>query len=579
MNISLREATIELNGTRALTNFSGTFTRGTVSALIGGDGAGKSTLLRGIAGHVPFSTHQDLSPSSQSHLGYQPADSGVWRNLSVDENIDFVTRVYGLDKDQAAQRSTELLARAGLEDVRKRVARNLSGGMRQKLGFILATLHRPDLVLLDEPTTGVDPASRAELWWLIGSSAADGATVIVATSYLDEAERAHELFFLSQGNLIASGTPDNVIAQTPGYIWTMPHDNRNTGHLQTWRRAQNHYFWTRRDKEPAIPAGAYQESLDLENSAIAHLLAEESRESQGDATPPIFPVSDVSDQRHTLVEADNVTRSFGHFNALLGVSVNVRPGEVVGLLGGNGAGKTTLMRIMLGLDVPSSGTAMLFGHSPSPRSRELLGYVAQGLGLYPSLSALENLKFAATVHKTDIDGEMWRFGDSFGDVRVGALSLGTQRMLAYLTTLLHYPELLVLDEPTSGMDALNRARLWSSLHEQADSGVGILVTTHYMQEAAQCDRLVILSEGQIVATGSADEITAATSSFIVTTEYWQEAFRLLQRAELMVTLSGRALRIIDSSKKAVLEALETMRHPFEISASSSTLEEIMTVRS
>lgn len=582
VRITLDRASIRIGESDVLRGFSGTFRPGTVTALIGGDGAGKSVLLKSLAGRlrVRGGTTAGL-PVDRRNIGYQPADSGVWRNLSVAENLEFVARTYGLSSAHARRRSDEMLDRAGLRDAKGRLAGRLSGGMRQKLGVVLATLHQPGLVLLDEPTTGVDPISRAELWALIASAAAEGATVVFATTYLDEAERAAQLFLLGEGTLHASGTPEEIMAQTPGRIWQTPIRREGKRNVLTssraWRRADTVYYWT-----PTIdsgPAPGFEPAdEDLENSSIALLLAsgaDADMKALADERADSDSEHKSDSESEPLVEAASVARRFGSFTALHDVSVHVSSGEVVGLLGGNGAGKTTLMRILLGLEIASEGSAKLFGKEPSLAARSRIGYVAQGLGLYPSLSASENLEFAAAVHKTTVSDSARSFAEAFGSVPFATLPLGTKRILAYLAAVGHDPELLILDEPTSGMDALTRARLWGALRSLADRGTGILVTTHYMQEAAQCDRLVMLAAGRVSAAGTASEITDSERSLTVESEHWQEAFKMLRAAGLPVLLHGRTLRVPGSSREAVREALHGLDGESTLSSVRATLEETM----
>lgn len=582
--IRLDRATVRLGDRTALDAFTGRFDPGEVTALIGGDGAGKSTLLRVLAGRLVTEQRSATGPPvDRRGIGYLPAGAGVWSNLTVGENIEFVADVYGLAPARARARAAGLLDRAGLGEARDRLAGRLSGGMRQKLGVILATLHQPGLVLLDEPTTGVDPVSRAELWALIAASAADGATVVFATTYLDEAERATRLYLLGDGRLLAEGTPDDVIAQTPGSIWQAPaagESARGTlSALNTWRRGDVVYLW-RPANEDAAPSGFTPSPGDLENTSIALLLAAERETASGvpcmevptDA-PALQPRVSV-DGGH-LVEAADVVRTYGAFTALGGVSLHVGAGEIVGLLGGNGAGKTTLMRILLGLERPSSGTSALFGREPSLGARRRIGYVAQGLGLFPSLSAIENLEFAASVHGVPVAARDRAVAEDLGRTPISSLPLGTRRMLAYLAASGHDPELLVLDEPTSGMDALGRARLWRELRVSADLGTGILITTHYMQEAAQCDRLVILTAGLVTGAGTVQEITAAHTSLTVVSERWEQAFALLREAGLPVLLHGRALRVPGATRGAVERALAPLAAETTISTGRATLEETM----
>ncbi len=595
--IALHDASVRFGTSAALSGFTGTFPDGAVTALIGGDGAGKSTLLRALAGRLTVAPAQSSMVRDRRQIGYQPADAGVWRNLSVNENIEFVSRVYGLRGSRTRARADELLRRAGLDQARDRVAGRLSGGMRQKLGFVLATLHQPGLVLLDEPTTGVDPVSRGELWALIAGAAADGATIVFATTYLDEAERATQLFLLGDGKLLASGTPDDVIAHTPGRTWRTPANALSTAEEneflrspRSWRRGKTSYVWTTDSRAPA-PAGFEPDAPDLENTSIALLLEAEGDAQQTQllaaAEPDDQPgvaarrdgESPVRSEATMLVQASDVERTYGSFAALRGVSLNVVPGEVVGLLGGNGAGKTTLMRIILGLETSSAGTCSLLGEKPSLQTRRRIGYVAQGLGLYPSLSAIENLHFAASVQQVPVNRRAAAFAHEMGSTPVGRLPLGTQRMLAYYAASQHDPELLILDEPTSGMDALTRARLWKDLRDAAERGVGILVTTHYMQEAAQCDRLVILTAGEVSATGTVDEITAKHSSLVIRTDHWEQAFRLLRDAGLPVLLDGRALRLPGIARAEATSVLAPIAGTIQVRESTSTLEETMMLAS
>lgn len=587
----LDEVSVHFRGKPALKRLSGDFESGTVTALIGADGAGKSTVLRLLAGRVRPSAGTMVGiPPLRNQIGYQPADSGVWQNLSVQENLEFVASAYGMSAEQGRSRADFLLRIAGLERVTDRLAGHLSGGMRQKLGVVLATLHRPQLVLLDEPTTGVDPISRAELWSLIAGAAAEGATVVFATTYLDEAERANKLFLLGDGELLASGTPDQVIADTPGIVWQAPLSLESASEQLLspagWRKADTIYRWT--PPGDSGPDGFEPAPGELENTSIALLL------NQGDTAVISQPAhsprtkgpgavrrnsSQIGITQEVLVQARGVCRNFASFEALKDVSLEVKQGEIVGLIGGNGAGKTTLMRILLGLDTPTGGTTSLFGAAPSMVGRRRIGYVAQGLGLYPSLSALENLEFSAAVQGASIPAEAKEFARSFGHHPVSTLPLGARRVLAYLAASVHNPGLLVLDEPTSGMDSLTRADLWCRLRSRADQGTGVLVTTHYMQEAAQCDRLLILADGEIVTRGTVDEISGRHRCLRVETSRWKEAFEILRGNGVPVLLHGRSLRLPGTEADHVQKLLVALGDDVTISTTSATLEEAMLLSS
>jgi ABC-type multidrug transport system ATPase subunit len=412
--------------------------RGAVTAVVGGDGAGKTTLLRTLAGVISPASGAVRAPSRR-RIGYVSAGSGVYGDLSVTENLAFTGNAYGVTGEALARRIDELLADTGLTAARERLAGRLSGGMRQKLAVACATIHHPPLLILDEPSTGVDPVSRGELWRAIRGGADGGAAVVLSTTYMDEALRADHVLVLHEGRALASGTPAEVESAVP-------------------------------QPPPA------------------------RRRDSAAATGP------------ALVETRAVTRRFGSFTAVDGVDLHVAGGEVVGLLGANGAGKTTLIRLLLGLLRPDHGRVRLFGEPPSRETRLRLGYVPQSMGLWDDLTSRENLEFAAGAF-----GRPYVAPDDPDLAATGAdlvrdLPLGIRRRLAFAAALGHHPDLLVLDEPTSGVDPLARARLWETIRGAADGGAAVLVTTHYMEEAANCDRLVVMADGRTIAAGTLAEI-------------------------------------------------------------------------
>ncbi|MEW6060040.1 MAG: ABC transporter ATP-binding protein [Actinomycetota bacterium] len=271
-----------------------------------------------------------------------------------------------------------------------------------------------------------------------------------------------------------------------------------------------------------------------------------------------------------LAEATAVTRRFGRLVAVDDVDLEVDGGEVVGLLGANGAGKTTLIRILLGLLSATNGSVRLFGLPPSRETRRRIGYVPQSLGLYDDLTPDENLAFAHAAFGGE-RGTLPAGLRSLADVLVGRLSLGVQRRVAFAQALAHRPDLLVLDEPTSGVDPLARARLWETIREAADAGAGALVTTHHMDEAEECDRLVVMAEGRVVAQGTVAEIVGDTRVVVVQTEEWQRAFEAIEAAGLVAALVGRTLRVPGATPAAVQQALGEL--PAQIGETAATLEE------
>jgi ABC-2 type transport system ATP-binding protein/ribosome-dependent ATPase len=272
----------------------------------------------------------------------------------------------------------------------------------------------------------------------------------------------------------------------------------------------------------------------------------------------------------SLAACVQVTKRFGAFTAVNGVNLEVGPGEIVGLLGANGAGKTTLIRMLLGLVGTSEGDVTLFGEPPSRRTRSKIGYVPQGLGLYDDLSPAENLEFSAAIFgsgATPLPDEL----QSYRRELVGSLPLGVQRRIAFAQALSHHPDLLMLDEPTSGVDPLGRARLWETIAGAADGGAGVLVTTHYMEEAQECGRLVVMASGRVVAEGTAAEIVGDRQVVAIEAPTWSAAFNALESAGMQVALAGRGLRVPGVDPGEVKKALGEI--PAEVREVPATLEE------
>ena len=438
-----------------------------------------------------------------------PSDSGTWPNLSVAENLRFVAKIFGHYDDARAQ---QLLKAADLDRFTDRLARNLSGGMRKKLGVIMAALAEPQLLVLDEPTTGVDPDSRTAILSLIKAEAARGATVVVATTYIDEAEDSSQIILTLGSRVMATGTAKQLIACAPQL------DEQTVASLgEPWQRsapleraciawqlcAQSGSDWQgfstefgqssqagASDSAPAQPAASTQPQPAA--STQPQPTSSTQAGSGKSATAP-------SPKAQDLISVQELRKRFGDFEALKGVSFAVSPGEIVGLIGANGAGKSTSMRIILGLEAASSGQVSVLGQRPgSLQARKLLGYVPQFVGLAPSLSASENLIFNARQYQCQVPTQVGRWASSFGADPVANLPLSTRRMLACMNATMHAPQLLIMDEPTSGMDPLARLRLWQYLRQLASSGVGILISTHYSSEAAQCDRVVRMRAGQVI---------------------------------------------------------------------------------
>ena len=494
-----------------------TFAPASVSSIIG-DGASAKDAILALLNRRRRLTQGKVSALPEStQIGYMPSDSGTWPNLSVAENLRFVAKIFGHYDDARAQ---QLLKAADLDRFTDRLARNLSGGMRKKLGVIMAALAEPQLLVLDEPTTGVDPDSRTAILSLIKAEAARGATVVVATTYIDEAEDSSQIILTLGSRVMATGTAKQLIACAPQL------DEQTVANLgEPWQRsapleraciawqlcAQSSSDWQGFSTElgQSSQAGA-SDSAPAQPASSTHPQPASSTHPQPASSTQAQPASSTqagsgksatapSPKAQDLISVQELRKRFGDFEALKGVSFAVSPGEIVGLIGANGAGKSTSMRIILGLEAASSGQVSVLGQRPgSLQARRLLGYVPQFVGLAPSLSASENLIFNARQYQCQVPTQVGRWASSFGADPVANLPLSTRRMLACMNATMHAPQLLIMDEPTSGMDPLARLRLWQYLRQLASSGVGILISTHYSSEAAQCDRVVRMRAGQVI---------------------------------------------------------------------------------
>ena len=486
-----------------------TFAPASVSSIIG-DGASAKDAILALLNRRRRPTQGKVSALPEStQIGYMPSDSGTWPNLSVAENLRFVAKIFGHYDDARAQ---QLLKAADLDRFTDRLARNLSGGMRKKLGVIMAALAEPQLLVLDEPTTGVDPDSRTAILALIKAEAARGATVVVATTYIDEAEDSSQIILTLGSRVMATGTAKQLIACAPKL------DEQTVADLgEPWQRSapleRACIAW-----QLCAQSGSDWQGFSTELGQSSQAGASDSVPAQPASSTPAQPTSSTpaqpasstqagsgksatapSPKAQDLISVQELRKRFGDFEALKGVSFAVSPGEIVGLIGANGAGKSTSMRIILGLEAASSGQVSVLGQRPgSLQARKLLGYVPQFVGLAPSLSASENLIFNARQYQCQVPTQVGRWASSFGANPVVNLPLSTRRMLACMNATMHAPQLLIMDEPTSGMDPLSRLRLWQYLRQLASNGVGILISTHYSSEAAQCDRVVRMRAGQVI---------------------------------------------------------------------------------
>jgi len=460
---------------------------GGMVGLIGPDGVGKSSVLSLVAGArtLQSGTVRVLGGNMEDdgeraalcpRIAYMPQGLGrnLYPDLSVRENIAFFSRLFGQSAAERAWRTTELLDATGLTPFAERPAKKLSGGMRQKLGLCCALIHDPDLLILDEPTTGVDPLSRRQFWDLIDlmRSRSAGMSVVVATAYMEEAERFDWLIAMNAGKVLAAGTPASL--------------KREHG------------------------------TATLEEAFIA-LLPEAQRRGH---TALIIPPRRKLNAAPVIVARD-LTRRFGDFTAVDRVSFSIDRGEIFGFLGSNGCGKTTTMKMLTGLLPATSGEAFLLGRpidASDMATRNRVGYMSQSFSLYTELTVRQNLTLHAHLFhipsekaKARIDELVTRFGlAAYLDQRTLDLPLGIRQRLSLAVAIVHAPEVLILDEPTSGVDPLERDRFWELLIDLSrNQGVTIFVSTHFMNEAARCDRVSLMDSGRVLATDTPDGLVKA----------------------------------------------------------------------
>jgi drug efflux transport system ATP-binding protein len=526
---------------------------GVVTGLIGPDGAGKTTLMRLVAGLlVPdggtiLALGLDATRESilvQASLGYMPQRFGLYEDLTVQENLDLYADLQGVSKTARAGRYAELMHMTGLTSFTHRLAGHLSGGMKQKLGLACTLVRAPRLLLLDEPTVGVDPVSRRELWSIVDRLVTrEGMSALLSTAYLDEAERCQDVILLHDGKILGQGPPAKISEHMVGRTWAVTDPGRRPRGLQAWLaerlgvvdalvQGDHVRLVTERRDGPGnlahlldLPDATIQAVAPRFEDAFVDLLRTRTEgavkrvHSVKGATPDALG----NEGDAAVIQVKGLRRRFGDFWAVDGVSFEVRRGEIFGLLGANGAGKSTTFRMLCGLLPASSGSLRVAGfdlrHAAST-ARGSIGYMSQKFSLYGNLSVTQNLLFFASAY--GLGGQMlrerleWALEDfeleQYATQLSGDLSLGYKQRLAMACALMHRPQILFLDEPTSGVDPLARREFWQRINTLAWTGVTVLVTTHFMEEAEYCDRLAIMASGRILEMDEPSVIKARARS-------------------------------------------------------------------
>jgi ABC-2 type transport system ATP-binding protein len=551
-----------LDDVQALQGINMQIKTGQLTALVGPDGAGKTTFLRLIAGLYEPTTGSlkvlgmDVAKDPQSvqdRISYMPQKFGLYEDLSIQENLDLYADLHGVPMDVRKERFARLLKITDLARFTERPAGKLSGGMKQKLGLACTLVRSPELLLLDEPSVGVDPLSRRDLWIIIEQLAREeNLSVILSTAYMDEAERCHQVYVMLDGQVLKQGTPDELTAQAQGQTWQVePSPDMKARVLQAHLLDNQHYIadavpkgnvvrFITRIESPSLPTDllpkgvvAEQRPAELEDAFM--LLLHEAKHTQkmvlaqeNLALDPSITLIENSDPPQVKTEQSvkqqlekpvivvkDLVRTFGDFTAVASTSFDVSRGEIFGLLGPNGAGKTTTFRMLCGLLPASSGVLEVAGmnlRTARAQARAKIGYVSQKFALYGNLSVLDNLKFFGGAYglsgkqlKQQIDKALLQF-ELKPHAKSGDLPNGFKQRLSMAAALLHQPEIVFLDEPTSGIDPLARRSFWYTIGELANQGMTIIVTTHFMEEAEYCDRIAIQDAGKLLAIGTPQQI-------------------------------------------------------------------------
>ncbi len=562
---------------------------GEIFGLIGPDGAGKTSVFQILGGVMEATAGEAImlghsAREARSYVGYLTQVFSLYHDLTVAENLRYMGELRRLADEEIQRRGRRYLEMFGMDRFMDRLAGKLSGGMKQKLSLACALIIEPKILLLDEPTTGVDPVSRREFWDALANLSSEGITIVIATPYLDEAERCTRVALMHEGKIHQTGAPrelrdhlglrrlvlrasnlgraEDLLDETEG----IDDAQRFGDHLDVMVKDAG--AGEKLTRETLSNAGIEVAQIEvapptLENTFVAIL-----RHFEDEIRAVPFPVKRKFQERDPeaiAIGARDLTKTFGSFEAVKRVSLEVKYGEIYGLLGANGAGKTTTIKMLCGLLEPTDGEAELAGETGSLRSsfvRRRIGYMSQKFSLYDDLTIEENLDFFAGVYQVPLAerAKKKRWVLSFsglqgrGNQMTGSLPGGWKQRVAFGAAVMHEPSVLFLDEPTSGVDPLARRAFWKMINTFADRGMGILVTTHYLEEAEQCNRLGLMVAGELVAQGTPSSLKAEQKGHLIEfiTDAPQHANNVLKREmdSWRVSLFGDRLHVVVDGEAA-----------------------------
>ena len=561
--------------TTALDGISARIRGGRLTGIVGPDGAGKTTLMRCLAalmlpseGLISVCGLDVATRGAAIHeiTGYMPQRFGLYEDLTVRENMALYADLRGLDAGPGGELFARLLGFTGLAPFSKRLAGALSGGMKQKLGLACALMARPKVLLLDEPSVGVDPVSRQDLWRMVQELVAEGMAVVWSTAYLDEAESCQEVLLLSAGKIVFDGPPQDLTARL--------HDR---SYLMRDIRGNRRLALTEGLQLPGVRDGVIQgasvrlvlaqgagieQITGLAQAYDARLVPAPARFEDafidllgggpGGVSGIAARMAPIPQRDGVMVRCQDLTKRFGDFTATSNISFDVQQGEILGLLGPNGAGKSTTFKMLCGLIRPTSGVAEVAGldlrRSPG-RAKIQLGYMAQKFSLYGPLSVRQNLDFFAGIYGLGRARRRERVQEMIEIFELGPLldrspddiPLGFKQRLALACALMHRPKVLFLDEPTSGVDPITRREFWTHITGLVGKGVTVLVTTHFMDEAEYCDRVALVNRSQLIALDTPDQLKAMVADDAVPDPTMEQAFiRLIERQNALQDDTGQA---------------------------------------
>jgi ABC-2 type transport system ATP-binding protein len=557
--------------------------QGEIFGLIGPDGAGKTSVFQILGGVMPATSGDAVmlgrsARDARAYVGYLTQVFSLYHDLSVAENLQYMGELRRLSNQQIEERGNRYLEMFGMDRFKDRLAGRLSGGMKQKLSLACALIIEPKILLLDEPTTGVDPVSRREFWDALADLSIHGITIVVATPYLDEAERCTRVALMYDGLIHQTGTPrelreslglKRLVVRTPelSRAEDLLHGVPGINDAQRFGdrldvMVQDEKTGEKLTRETLRSAGIDVREIEVASPTLENTFVALLREGKEEIQTVPFPLAHEHQDRDPnaiAIGARNLSKKFGEFDAVKNLSLEVRYGEIYGLLGANGAGKTTTIKMLCGLIEPTSGEGSLAGEGGSLRSatvRQRVGYMSQKFSLYDDLTIEENLDFFGGVYKVPPDerDEKKKWVLSFsglqgrGDLMTASLPGGWKQRVAFGAAVMHEPSVLFLDEPTSGVDPLARRAFWKMINTFADRGMAILVTTHYLEEAEQCNRLGLMVAGELVAHGTPSSLKAAQKGHLVEfiTDKPQRANNLLKEEmdRWRISLFGDRLHVI-----------------------------------